>query len=254
MSKEKTGSQSIQSDQYAFPYHYIPEPSKRLHLSRHWGFAPSYIAALELVAAQLRPVADSTGAAWRHIDIGCGDGALLHYLIRLHGLNEGQLAGVDIDARAIAWAKMFNPNTDLHAGDMAKLTNTYHSASLVEVLEHVPLDALPAFVADTAALLQPGGLLVVTVPSVEKPVASKHFQHFSFQSIRAVLESHFAEIDVRGFERSDILTRSIHRTRTSSIAKVDAPALNRIAVRRFARLHVSQVKCGRLFVTAKRKI
>lgn len=191
------GDQSIQANQYAFPYHYIPEARKRLHLSRHWGFAPSYMAALGLVAERLRPVAEAAGPDWRHIDIGCGDGALVHHLSRVHGLSEGQIAGVDIDKRAIAWARMFNPRADLHAGDMAALEGGYHSASLIEVLEHVPPKALSDFVGDAARLLRSGGLMVVTVPSVEKKVAGKHFQHFSFEHIRSVLEPEFTELEVR---------------------------------------------------------
>lgn len=246
-------SQSIQAGQYAFPYHYIPEARKRLHLSRHWGFAPSYMAALGLVAERLRPVAEAAGPDWRHIDIGCGDGALVHYLSRLHGLAEGQIAGVDIDERAIAWARMFNPRADLHAGDMAALDGGYHSASLIEVLEHVPPDALPGFVADAARLLRPGGLMVVTVPSVEKKVAEKHFQHFSFAQVRAVLEPHFDGLEVQGFERQDWLTRTLFALRLNPVVRIDAPALNRLAVRRLGRLHSQQSGCGRLFVTGRRK-
>lgn len=249
---DKASSQSIQADQYAFPYHYIPEGRKRLHLSRHWGFASSYMAALGLVADRLRPVAEVAGPDWRHIDIGCGDGALVHYLSRVHGLAEGQISGVDIDERAIAWARMFNPRAKLHVGDMAVLEGGYHSASLIEVLEHVCPDALPGFVADAARLVRPGGLMVVTVPSVEKKVAEKHFQHFSFEDVRAVLEPHFDGLEVWGFEREDWLTRAIFALRINPVARIDAPALNRIAVKRLARLHMQQTGCGRLFVTGWR--
>lgn len=247
------GDQSIQADQYVFPYHYIPEERKRLHLSRHWGFAPSYMAALGLVADQLHSVGQGAGPEWRHIDIGCGDGALIHHLTRVHGLAESQIAGVDIDERAIAWARMFNPDAHLHAGDMAALEGGYHSASLVEVLEHVPPEALPGFVDHAARLLRPGGLMVVTVPSVEKKVAAKHFQHFSFDSIRSVLDPHFDELEVRGFERQDILTRAAFAARLNSVARIDAPALNRVAVRRLGRLYDQQRGCGRLFVTGWRR-
>lgn len=247
------GDQSIQADQYAFPYHYIPEAREQLYLSRHWGFAPSYMAALGLVAGRLQTVATAAGKDWRHIDIGCGDGALMHHLTRVHGLEEGQIAGVDIDTRAIAWARMFNPNAHLHAGDMAALDGGYHSASLVEVLEHVPPEVLPGFVSDAAKLLRPGGLIVVTVPSVEKKVVGKHFQHFSFEHIRSVLEPHFDDLEVRGFERQGWLTKVVYALRVNPVARIDAPALNRIAVRCLGRLQDQQHGSGRLFVTGRRK-
>lgn len=247
------GDQSIQAEQYVFPYHYIPEARKRMHLSRHWGFAPSYMAALGLVADQLRPLAEATGRDWRHIDIGCGDGALVHHLTRVHGLTAGQITGADIDEHAIAWARMFNPRADFHTGDMAALEGGYHSASLIEVLEHVPPDALPSFVADAARLLRPGGLMVVTVPSVEKKVADKHFQHFSFEQIREMLGPHFQSIKVWGFERVCWITKIIHLLRVNSVARIDSPALNRVTVSRLARLFEQQHGCGRLFVTGQRR-
>lgn len=254
MADSRDDSQTIQADQYTFPYHYIPESRNRLHLSRHWGFASSYMAALGLVAARLQPVADAAGADWRHIDIGCGDGALVHHLSHIYGIAEGQISGVDIDARAIAWARMFNPGAILYTCDMTELDGLYHSASLIEVLEHVSSDALPGFVANAAKLLRPGGLMVVTVPSVEKKVAAKHFQHFSFDHIRHVLEYDFDQIEVMGFEREDWLTRVIYALRSNPLVRIDAPILNQFVVSRLARLHTKQKHCGRLFVTCRRKL
>lgn len=249
----KTGDQSIQAAQYEFPYHYIPNAEKRLHLSRHWGFAASYMAALDLVAERLRPIAGSAGEDWHHIDIGCGDGALVHHLMRAPGLGRGHIAGVDIDKRAIDWARMFNPSATLHAGNMSEVGGGYHSASLVEVMEHVPPDALPEFVASASQLLRPGGLMLVTVPSVEKPLIKKHFQHFDFDSIVAAMQPHFDDLEVHGFSRQDLITKSINVARTNSFARIDAPRLNRITVRRLARLHSEQRGCERLFVTGRRK-
>lgn len=247
------GNQAIQADQYVFPYHYIPEPRGNLYLSRHWGFAPSYMAALKLVAECLRPAAAVEGTGWRHIDIGCGDGALIYNLSRLPGLADGQIAGVDIDDRAIAWARMFNPDAILHVGDITTLEGSYHSASLVEVLEHVPPAELPEFISAAAGLLRPGGLLVVTVPSVEKPVAKKHFQHFSFESIRAVLEPHFEELKVLGFERHDAVTQTVAHLRMNPWMRIDAPMLNRMAVARLKRIHATQRGCGRILANGRRK-
>lgn len=248
-----SGDQDIQADQYAFPYHYTPDLRRRMYLSRHWGFAGSYMAALQLVGDHLRPVAEGEGAGWRHIDIGCGDGALIYHLTHLYRFSEGQITGVDIDERAIAWARMFNPGATLHAGNMAVLEGGYHSASMIEVLEHIPATALPDFVAAAAGLLSPGGLLVVTVPSVEKPVAAKHFQHFSFESIRGVLEAEFESLQVRGFERRDALSGLVYRLRMNPWMRVDAPVLNRLTVSRLKRVHTAQTSCGRLLVTGHRR-
>ena len=148
---------------------------------------------------------------------------------------------------------MLTPGAILHAGDMSELEGRYHSASLVEVMEHVPPDALPEFITSAAQLLRPGGLMVITVPSVEKALIEKHFQHFDFSSIRAVLEQNFEKLEVRGFAREDMLTRACLIARMNSKIRIDSPALNRITVRRLGRLHSNQRGCERLFVTGRRK-
>lgn len=247
------GNQDLQATQYQFPYHYIPQLEPKMFLSRHWQFAASYIAALELVAARLLPLAQSEGPAYRHLDIGCGDGALLYRLSHLAGFGAARFSGVDTDARSIDWARMFNPGVYLHAGDMADIPETYSSASLIEVLEHIAPDLLPEFMANAARLLRPGGLMVITVPSVEKPVARKHFQHFSFSSIRLLLTTHFDVVEIRGFERKDVVVRLVDSLRANRIFRMDAPRLNRIAVNRLRRLHMAQSGCGRLFITCVRR-
>lgn len=246
------GRQDLQASQYEFPYHYIPQFETKVFLSRHWPFADSYLAALELVARRLRPLVNDGN--YHHIDIGCGDGALVHYLTRLPGFATAKIVGVDIDKRSISWAKMFNPNTELHAGEMAALANGYSSATLIEVIEHIPPDDLPDFLETAAKRLIPGGLMLITVPSVEKPVAEKHFQHFSFDTLRSLIEPQFDIDQLFGFERKDIVTRIIDKLRTNRIFRLDAPLLNRIAVDRLARQHETQRGCGRLFAVCRRKI
>jgi SAM-dependent methyltransferase len=243
----------IQADQYSFPYHYIPEPHGRLFLSRHWGFAPSYVAALNLVADQLRPVVQQTASSWRHIDIGCGDGALVQHLTRIFGFANCQIFGIDSDMRAINWARIFTPTATFYSGNIDNLAESFHSASLIEVLEHIPPTMLPCFVANVAKLLDPGALLVLTVPCVEKKVIDKHYQHFSFDDIQTMLQPYFDEFMMRGFEREDWITQLLLRLRCNRFARIDSPALNRIAVRRLGRLYRQQYCCGRLIVSAVKK-
>jgi len=254
MSETKLESQVIQAAQYTYPYHYIPQVHNRVYLSRHWSFGASYLAALKHVSKRLFETAENVGSAWRHIDIGCGDGALVNCLMKLKKLNNSQIEGVDIDENAIAWARLFNPGVKFSIADLSELNGqAYHSASLVEVLEHIPPDMISNFVANASKLLRPKGLLVVTVPSVEKPVVNKHFQHFSFDSIRLLLEPHFENLEVYGFERENIFSRIVQRMRINPIARIDAPFLNKIAIHNLARHHATQDGCGRIFVVCWRK-
>lgn len=242
-----------QADEYSFPYHYIPQPFGKLWLSRHWGFAPSYVAALEIFLSQIAEEQAQAGKDFSHLDIGCGDGALLHYFTKANGLLHGKLSGVDMDARSIEWARMFTPTVDFRAEDLSEIEEQYRSASLIEVAEHIPVETLPKFLAATAARLEDGGKLFLTVPSVEKPIFDKHFQHFSFDSLRTVLEPKFEKIEIFGFERTSRAVRLIQRLRNNSRIRVDAPRLNRMLVDSLSALHREQAKCGRLFAVATKR-
>lgn len=242
-----------QADEYAFPYHYIPQPFGQVWLARHWGFAPSYVAALELVLGRLAELYETEGNAFRHIDIGCGDGALLHYLLQSNPELEHTLTGIDTDARSIEWAKMFSPSIDFQSVDIAQVEQKYSSVSLIEVAEHIPTEDLSDFLGLTAKILEPEGNLILTVPSVEKRIYEKHFQHFSMDSLKTLLEPNFKDIRIKGFERKDKVTNFLQRLSTNSHLKIDAPSLNRKLVDRLATLHDRQIRCGRLFATAKKR-
>lgn len=252
MSDFSTETQNLQANQYDFPYHYIPDLERKSFLSRHWGFAPSYIAALDLIESRLRPIATATGAEWTHLDIGCGDGALVHSLSKRFAISDGQISGVDIDPRAISWARMFNSSKNFHLGDVSNMRGGYHSGSLVEVLEHVPPASLGQFIKFSVGLVRPGGFMVFTVPSVEKKLAKKHFQHFCFESIQALLNPYFHDLEILAFEKQDLISSGISFLRTNNYARVDSPALNRFLIRRFARLSTYQEGCGRILISGTR--
>lgn len=247
------GNQKIQSAEYQFPYHYIPQIGQKIFFSRHWGFAPSYVAALELVTEKLLPLAKTKGTAYRHIDIGCGDGSLIHFLLRLPEFRPGYFLGIDSDQRAISWARMFNPSVEFFVGDISEIEEKYDSCTLIEVLEHISPNVLPNFIESAAQALRPDGLMVITVPSIEKRIIEKHFQHFSFESMRELIEVYFDEIQIFGFEKHTFVSRLAVRGLRNTICRLDVPRVNRIVVDQLRRLHVRQKGCGRLFVTCRRR-
>ena len=47
-------------------------------------------------------------------------------------------------------------------------------------------------------MLKPGGKLIVTVPSVNIPLVTKHYQHFTRESLSRALCDHFEVLEVLG--------------------------------------------------------
>ena len=101
------------------------------------------------------------------LDVGCGSGA---FLARMRHLG-WQVAGVEPDPAAAAAARDIH-GIDVEA-DVARFAGrTFNAITMHHVIEHVP--APEATVASLAALLAPGGRLVVVTPNIDS-AGRRHF-------------------------------------------------------------------------------
>ncbi|MEO0590433.1 MAG: bifunctional 2-polyprenyl-6-hydroxyphenol methylase/3-demethylubiquinol 3-O-methyltransferase UbiG [Pseudomonadota bacterium] len=111
------------------------------------------------VGASAKPLAGKAA-----LDIGCGAGLLCEPLARLGA----EVTGVDASEQNISVAAAHADGVGLDirymAGDVASLDiGTFDLVTSVEVIEHVADKR--AFIADVAARLAPGGLLVMSTPN-----------------------------------------------------------------------------------------
>jgi len=240
----------IQSEQYEFPYHYIPSADGFPMFHRHWAYAPSYIAAIHLVRDWLREIVAEGGASpHAHIDFGCGDGGFLHALSQAKEFDDVRFEGVDMDAKAIEWARSLAGDTRVsyQCRDLFELPeHAYDSGSLIEVFEHIPPAEAPAFVEGLSRALKPGAPLFVTVPSNQVPVAPKHYRHFGFDDLQACFTGRFSIRHCFGFERRDFLVRKLMRLLMRKTMFIETAATSRFIVRRFMARHQQLHRCGRI--------
>jgi 2-polyprenyl-3-methyl-5-hydroxy-6-metoxy-1,4-benzoquinol methylase len=241
----------LQGGQYSFPYHYIPSLNS-YYLSRHWNFASSYIAAIKICTNTLSSLLPRD-REWSHIDIGCGDGAFLKYVGEELGCEMIRLSGMDTDENAIGWANMFNSSLMISCKDIFNEKEIYDSASLIEVIEHIPPSSLSGFINEVGRVLSPRGVLLVTVPSTNKPVASKHYQHFTAFALRRVLEESFEIKQLFGFEKYTFLARLLEKVRCNKLARIDSPRINRIIIASLEKLHRDSKGCGRLYAVCVKR-
>lgn len=178
--------QQVQDDDYAFPYHYVPQFSPGYSQTYSWPWGIHYTSAMEFVLERVRTHGPSSVA-----DVGTGDGRLVRELAR--ALPNAKIAGIDYSERAIQLARALNPGLDFRCADIVKEppAEQFDVVTLIEVFEHIPLDLAPDFAAALKPLVREGGHLIVTVPHRNIPVSRKHFQHFSAESLRAYFEPHF---------------------------------------------------------------
>ena len=247
--------QQIQSKEYQFPYHYIPAvQGSKFQLSRRWAFAPSYLAALQITHEWLEKLTkDKPADTWRHIDLGCGDGAFVYYLKQMINIAEIEFSGTDYDESAIVWARLFNPENTFYCDKVEALQKErYHSATLVEVAEHIPPDLLPDFAKAIADVLVKDGKLLVTVPHKNKRLFDKHYQHFSFDSLSSVFEPYFEVLDIKGFESLGWRNRMVKRFMSNKRIYVEWQGLSTYFVKSMAKMYSSEKQAGRIVMKLRK--
>ena len=102
--------------------------------------------------------------AW--LDVGCSFGYLLAEAQRT-GFT---IFGVEPDAKAARRARILLGDDVVHHGLMTDSTRTDESAdiiSMLDVLEHIPVEMLPEFARMIHRKLKPDGLWLIKVPSTE---------------------------------------------------------------------------------------
>jgi SAM-dependent methyltransferase len=148
----------------------VPEPFEQSYWTEDSQYRKfeDYPQALEALRdwyqGLLRLVDDDLPPPGRHLDAGCGHGAIVHELLA-RGFDAH---GFDISRWMVEQAQRFRPETAerFQAGDFDAIPFDGHFdlITCLEVLEHVtePADALGAL----RARLRPGGRLIATTPNL----------------------------------------------------------------------------------------
>jgi SAM-dependent methyltransferase len=112
------------------------------------------------------------------LDVGCGDGELIVWLReRLPG--HIQVTGVDLSGETIVRNRARHPHARFEVLNIEHqhLDKTFDAVVCTEVIEH--LDDRAAAVGNLAAMLSPGGHLILTCPSGKVHATERHFGHVS---------------------------------------------------------------------------
>lgn len=153
------------------------------HEDRYWWFVSRRELTLRLLRRFSFPQNDR-----RLLDLGCGTGAVLAELQEF-----GPATGADMSSHALAYCRQ-RGLTDLVEADAEALPfvdGRFSAIVALDIFEHVRNDKL-AF-SEAGRCLQPGGILVLSVPAFRSlwgphDVALMHFRRYRLAEIRACLE------------------------------------------------------------------
>lgn len=153
---------------------------------------------LLFVLSRYKFVAKMLQGAGRVLEVGCGDA----FATRLVQQAVGTVTAVDFDEVFIEDARRrMHPKwpLDLRVHDIAQgpVQGTFEAAYTLDVIEHVPVEVEHRFLANIAASLEPGGVLIVGSPSLESQVHASpqskagHVNCKSGPALRDLLLEHF---------------------------------------------------------------
>ncbi len=250
IKKDVLETQVVQESQYEFPYHYIPTNNEnQFRLFLYWSWGLNYISSNEYIIRLLETIDFES-----LIDIGCGDGRLLRDINRQ--FPSKQLIGIDYSERAIGVAKALNPNISYrNINILEELPEfQYDVVTLVEVLEHIPINQAKHFMASVASTHKTGGKLILTVPHDNVGVQKKHFQHFNSETIKPYLGNEYKIEQFFYFDKKSRIVRYLQFLLKNRFFILNyQPALNgiyRLYLKHF--FHCSEENCRRIGLIATR--
>lgn len=171
----------IQDKEYEFPYHYIPyfDSNEKAHRLRILNNGLEYLC----YAKHVVDIVNNIDKNQKVLEVGCGDGKIMNLLANKEAI------GVDLSEKAIVFAKAFNPELEFLLGDAGDLEDTFDVLLAIEVLEHIPDKISSVFWKTMYDRLNLGGKLIISVPSVNKPLIKKHFRHYNMNVIENEIKS-----------------------------------------------------------------
>jgi len=193
--KKLNKSQKIQEERYQFPYHYIPtlvnNNFSQFRVYPHFvGY--EYLSYLNFILKQIDLIEFNS-----LLDIGCGDGRFLHEINKKS--SNKNLLGIDYSEKAIRLANAMNERIKFVCANILDDTpctdEKFDVITLIETLEHIPLNVIKIFIKKVSFYLKNTGLLIITVPSKNIPLSPKHFQHFDLKSLKHTLDPYFNVIE-----------------------------------------------------------
>jgi SAM-dependent methyltransferase len=203
LSKQK----QLQENQYYYPYHYLPfRDHNGFSQTQYLGWGYEYLSYIDYIIEKLAEKRFNS-----LLDVGCGDGRFLFELSRKSSCQN--LTGIDYSKKAITFAKAFNPTINFICADLTNenipIDRKYDIVTCIETLEHIHPDDLNRFIQNLHFCTIKGGLLLLTVPSLNRPLHDKHYQHFTIENLTELLEPYFIKTSHSFINRNNFFVRSI---------------------------------------------
>lgn len=161
----------VMERRYAVPYNWL-EPAYSIRWAGKQGMC-------DIITGWIQP-----GAAL--LDIGCGDGWYASRYVQ----SGAAVSGIDISARSVGFASLLVPSGTFAVASAAALPYadaSFDVVTCIQVLEHMTEEDITRALTECRRVLRPSGALIVSVPSVRRPLSAAHLRHYTTATIQATL-------------------------------------------------------------------
>lgn len=168
----------LSQKKYQLPYHWIRNSLHPESLP-YFGYAKIILDELPNPPANI-------------LDAGCGDGRIVSEMI-----NRGyKVTGIDYLDISIHYAKLMVSEAEFLVADLRKdliseyclKSKSFDAISMVEVYEHIPPEDCHNVLINLKQVLQPNGILIISVPNKTLPLSKLHYRHFEQSEFEMELE------------------------------------------------------------------
>lgn len=179
--------------------------SERVNPEWYQGSAADYLIYLFHIASYRFAIQRTRGK--QVLDYGCGTG----YGSSMLAENSADVAGIDIDAEVIDYAKNQYSQSNLtfktvdpaESGRLPYPDGSFDTVVSFQVIEHV--QNVDRYLEEIARVLRPGGEFISATPdrsarlfSMQQPWNMHHVTEFSASQLSDSLEQHFGEVEILG--------------------------------------------------------
>ena len=243
MSKE-----SIQEDQYHFPYHHLShEKNGSIYIFRHLFWGLEHLTYIQFVIQQIVTISPKN-----MLDIGCGEGRVIQEIEKISP--SITCHGADISERAIGFARAFTNKSTFAVHDITQnpTETKYDLIVSCEVIEHIPPALVQTYVDNIWKSLAPGGKLIITTPTTNIPVNAKHYQHFTSEIFDSLLDGKFNNVTYNYLNKASFLTYILDRILANRLFISNSQLVNRAVLSFYKKhlLHAAKNTGSRIVVTA----
>ncbi|MCT7972015.1 class I SAM-dependent methyltransferase [Laspinema olomoucense] len=209
-----------------WPLEFVPELydyyASRFHQDKQTLYEPINDSRLKSVLTSLKPLVKGQ----KMLDVGCGEGQFVDVALRCGW----DASGIELSDSAVAICQNFGlPVQKIDLFDQTLETNSFDLITLSEVIEHISHPA--PFIARTAQLLKPEGLLYLTTPNFDsldrrilgadwRVIHREHLSYFTPSTLKYLIENN-TNLKVFYIETKHFSLESIGRLRPQILPDQD---------------------------------